>query len=130
MNEILLELTDEEFSRVSLMPCADAALEICRIHFRRVDVNAHFNKPGKGADLRVRFQNGVETDVEVKGTGKVGIAWNQFKVSSQQSHDLLVKGIPLYRVTGIGSRAVKIFIMKHGVDFAMSPELRWTVHQP
>ncbi len=95
MEKVELELSDGEFSTVSSMSTADAAIEICRIHFRRVDARATFPPPAKGADLRIRFPNGAETDIEVKGTEKVGLAWNQFKVSSQQSHDLLMRGIPL-----------------------------------
>lgn len=117
MEKVELELSDEEFSTVSSMSTADAAIEICRIHFRRMDTRATFPPPAKGADLRIRFPNGAETDIEVKGTEKVGLAWNQFKVSSQQSHDLLMRGIPLYRVTEVGSRTVKVFVMRYGADF-------------
>jgi hypothetical protein len=130
MNEVLLELTEPEFSEISQMPCAVAALEICKIHFRRIDKDVSFATPGKGVDLRVRFHDGVELDLEVKGTESAGIAWTQFKVSSQQSHDLLTQGMPVYRVTEIGSRTIKIFIMKYGVDFKMKPEPRWAVHRP
>jgi len=130
MTKVELELSDEEFSTVSSMSTADAAIEICRIHIRRGDPRATFLPPGKGADIRLRFSDGTETDIEVKGTEKVGPAWNQFKVSSQQSHDLLMRGIPLYRVTEVGSRKVKVFVMRYGADFEMSPEPRWNIHPP
>jgi hypothetical protein len=130
VDEIPLDLTEEEFSRVNRMRCDQAALEICRIHFGRSLPGVRFVPPGKGADLRVRHPDGIETDVEVKGTEALGIAWPKLKVSSQHSHDRLRSGMPLYRVTGIGSRAVKLFVMRHGEDFEMVPELRWSVRPP
>ena len=130
MDEIELALTDDEFILVSKMPCENAAVEICKIHFRRTDPSAHFSSPGNGADLRVRRGSGLELDLEVKGTESLGIAWAQLKVSSQQSHDRLAKGMPIYRVTGVRARAVKIFILRYGIDFEMSHEPRWRVHPP
>jgi hypothetical protein len=112
------------------MPCAEAALELSRLHLRRAHPGVAFVTPSRGADLRTRVPGGAEFDVEVKGTEKAGVGWNQFKVSSQQSHDLLVTGILLYRVTSIGSNRVRIFIMRHGIDFEMSHEPRWSVHPP
>jgi hypothetical protein len=130
MDEIQLSLTDEEFSRISQMRCDQAALEICKIHLARSDPSVTFVPPGKGADLRVRRPDGVETDVEVKGTEASGIAWPQLKVSSRHSHDRLRSGMPLYRVTGVGSRAIRLFVMRHGADFEMVPEPRWSVRPP
>lgn len=130
METVVLNLDADEYGRISGMSTADAALELCRIHLRRAYPGAAFIAPRTGADLRVRVQDGREFDVEVKGTEKAGVAWSQFKVSSQQSHDLLVSGIPLYRITEIGCKQVKIFIMKHGSDFEMAHEPRWSVHPP
>jgi hypothetical protein len=130
METVELNLSAVEHDLISGMSTADAALELCRIHLRRVHPGVTFITPSRGADLRVRVPAGPEFDLEVKGTEKTGVAWSQFKVSSQQSHDLLVKGIPLYRITEIGSRQVKIFIMKHGADFEMAHEPRWSVHPP
>ena len=130
MEEVVINLSADEFNRVSGKTTAEAAVELCQIHLRRAHPDAVFVTPSRGADLRIRLQTGVEFDIEVKGTEKSGIAWNQFKVSSQQSHDLLKTGISLYRVTEVGSQTVKIFIMKHGADFEMSHEPRWSVHPP
>src|SRR5579872_437003 len=127
MDQVRVELTDDEYSRVSGMSCEQAAVEICRIHFTRLDPHATFAAPSKGADLRVRKRDGSEADIEVKGTEAVGVAWAKLKVSSPQSHDLLKTGMALYRVTSIGNRAVTIFVMRHGVDFEMVPEPRWSV---
>ena len=127
MDEILVELTDDEWKRVNELPCEQAALEICRIHLRRCEPSVTFVTPGKGADLRVRQDNGLELDIEVKGTEAAGLAWAQLKVSSQQSYDRLKSGMALYRVTGIRSRAVRLFVMRYGADFEMVPEPRWSV---
>ena len=117
---------DNEFETHRL-PCEQAALEICRIHFKRCEPGVTFVTPGKGADLRVRHHDGLETDIEVKGTEAAGLAWAQLKVSSQQSHDRLKSGMPLFRVTGIRSRAVRLFVMKYDDDFEMFVEPRWSV---
>ena len=127
MDEVHLRLTDAEHSRVRGMSCEQAALEICRIHLTRSDPNVAFLAPAKGADLRFRRQDGVETDIEVKGTEAGGLAWAKLKVSSQHSHDRLRDGMQLFRVTGIRAQEVKIFVMKHGVDFKMVVEPRWSV---
>jgi hypothetical protein len=126
---ISLDLTDDEFERMSALPCELAAIEFCKVHLRRSDPGVTFMKEaGKAADLRFRRSDGIETDIEVKGTEAVGIAWAQLKVSSQQSHDRLKDGMPLWRVAAIGSRTVKLFVMRCGDDFEMVPEPRWSVH--
>jgi hypothetical protein len=127
MDEISLRLTADESSRIGKMLCEQAAVEICKIHLMRRDPGASFLPPGKGADLRVRSNDGTETDIEVKGTEATGITWAQLKVSSQQSHDRLKAGMPIYRVTGIRSGRIALYVMKHGVDFEMVPEPRWSV---
>ncbi len=130
MEVVELHLDASEHDRLKAMSTAQAALELCRIHLRRIHPGVTFGTPSMGADLRARVPGGTEFDLEVKGTEKPDVAWSQFKVSSQQSHDLLVAGLPLYRISGVGSRQVKILIMKHGADFEMSPEPRWSVHPP
>jgi hypothetical protein len=130
MEEVVLRLTNQEFVRIRTMSTAQAAVEVSKIQLSRTHPGAVFVSPTKGADLRVRLSSGVELDVEVKGTESAGIAWGQFKVSSQHSHDVLKTGIPVYRVTEIGSQVAKIFIMRHGVDFEMTHEPRWSVGPP
>src|SRR5262249_15772220 len=86
----------------------------------------------QGGEVRQRYRSGpssvkhgretshewpISTTSRSKAPRLGGVAWTQLRVSSQQSHDRLKDGMPLYRVTRIGSLAVKIFIMKHGVDF-------------
>lgn len=125
--EIVFTLTEDEFSKIKNLPCEQAALEICKIHFLRNDAKTEFLAPGSGADIRVRVGGGAEIDIEVKGTAASGIAWSQLKVSSQQSHDRLEAGMPLYRVNRIGSRTVSLFVMTCGKHFEMVHEPRWSV---
>jgi hypothetical protein len=92
MEVVEVHLDPEEQRQLGQMSCTEAALELCRLHLRHGHPGVTFLAPSKGADLRVRVPGEPDFDVEVKGTEKAGVAWNQFKVSSQQSHDLLVGG--------------------------------------
>lgn len=130
MEVVKVSLDAEELRQIGQMPCAEAALLVCRPYLRRVRPGVTFVAPSKNADLRVQVPGELDFDIEVKGTEKTGVAWGQLKVSSQQSHDLLVGGMLLYRVTGIRSNPVTIFILRRGIDFEMSPEPRWSVHTP
>ena len=127
MEEHALVLTDEEYAAINRLSTELAAVEICQIYFRRQSPQVTFSPGSKGSDLRVCLPDATEMDIEIKGTEKPDIAWGQFKVSSQQSYHRLAAGLPLYRVSGIGSRNVKIFVLKHGVDFRLEPEARWTI---
>jgi hypothetical protein len=64
--------------------------------------------------------------IEVKGTKSADIAWQQLKVSSQHSRDLLAeKGAPVYRVTGVFEQSPSIYVLVHGLDFSLVHEPRW-----
>ena len=102
-------------------------MEICRIYFRRQNPNVTFPSSPNKADLHVLLPNAPGFDIEVKGTKERGVAWNQLKVSGQPSHDMLKKGMPLYRVANIGERNVTIFVLEYSEDFEMIPEPRWTI---
>ena len=128
MKQIDLLLSSGDLASLNGLNTADAAVEICRIHFRRENSGATFPKSPNRADLCVAFPGAPAFDVEVKGTEETGIAWNQFKVSGNPSFELLKKGMPLYRVSSIGSPRVSIFVLKYGEDFEMTPEPRWRIH--
>lgn len=130
MQEIKLSLDDYEFETVRDMKTADAAVEICKIYFRRQDPAAPFPPSRSGADLFVRFSDDTGLDIEVKGTKESDIAWQQLKVSGKPSHEMLKNGMPVYRVTNIGSQNVTILVLRYGEDFEMTPEPRWRVHPP
>ncbi len=130
MQKIRLSLKDHEFEMVKDMKTADAAVEICKIYLRQQHQNVIFPSSRSGADLFVRFPDGTGFDIEVKGTARPDIAWQQLKVSGKPSHDMLKNGLPLYRVSNIGSQDVTIFVLRYGEDFEMTPEPRWRVHRP
>ena len=128
MKQIDLLLSPEDLASLKGLNIADAAVEICRIHFRRENSAVTFPKSPNKADLCVVFTGAPAFDIEVKGTEEAGIAWNQFKVSGHPSYELLKKGMPLYRVSNVGSREVSIFILNYGEDFEMTPEPLWRIH--
>src|SRR5881628_2452153 len=68
------------------------ALEIVKTHFRRAHPGCSFIPAARGADLAVIIEGAEPKHYEVKGTANSGIAWQQLKVSSQSSYDLLVSG--------------------------------------
>ena len=128
MEKIDLSLSPEEFQSLTGLNTRDAAVGICQIYFRRLNSSVTFPGSPNGADLCIKFPDNPAFDIEVKGTEATGIARNQLKVSGQPSCDLLKRGMPLYRVTGVGSPNLTIFVLKYGEDFEMTPEPRWRVH--
>jgi len=127
MKKVELLLDDREYALLKNLNTAKAAVEICKIYFRRQNPSVVFPPSPNKADLHVQFPNASGFDIEVKGTGEPGLAWNQLKVSGKPSHDMLKQGMPLFRVCSIGSRKAIIFILKYGEDFEMIPEPRWTI---
>ena len=129
---IEIQLTDNEYSRISqLKKTEDKAVNVVERYLKdkHGEQNIEIDRHIRGADLRIVFRSEgrKEEIIEVKGTASPHISWNQLKVSSQQSHDNLRAGIPLYRVTNVNSRTPRILILKHGRDFVMEPEPRWAV---
>ena len=128
MKEIDLSLDDREFGSLNGLSTANAAVEICRTYFRRQNPMVTFPPSPNRADLHVQFPDRPGFDIEVKGTKEQGIAWQLLRASGQHSHDMLIRGLPLYRVNNVGSHNVTIFILKYKKDFEMKPEPRWTIY--
>ena len=79
-----------------------------------------------GADLKVSFDDGHTKFIEVKGTRGTGIAWEQLKVSSQKSFEMLKSGkARIYRVVDVDSPKPRIYILKYDVHYDLVPEPRW-----
>jgi len=127
--EIPVSLSNQEFEKISKLGTANKAIEIVKKYLRdRYGPNIDIHTRGTlGADIRIVFEGGKEELIEVKGTEEPDVTWSQLKVSSQQSHDNLCKGIPLYRVIDVDSKTPRILILKYGRDFDMRPEPRWAV---
>lgn len=104
------------------------AEQIVRLFFQRRYPKCEFRPPDSGADLKVVPSPGqAALCVEIKGTASAGVAWQQLKVSSRHSHKLLSEAsIPVYRVSEVFSQSPVIYVLKHGTDFVLEPEERWT----
>jgi hypothetical protein len=116
-----VELTGDEYERLNTKyPESEGssvigkrAEEIVKIYFRKRDPQCQFAKPPKGADLHVVLSGEAPSLViEVKGTKSAEVEWQQLKVSSQHSRDLLAeKRVPVYRVTGVFERLPLIYVL-------------------
>lgn len=134
MIEVAIDLTEDEYQTLnSKFPrsmqsakVGERAIELVRIYFKKKYPNCSFVTPQSGADLLVL--HGYATDqLEIKGTESPEVSWAKIKVSSNQSYELLKKGMPIYRVVSVFERNPRIFIMKNHEDFEMVPEARWSV---
>jgi hypothetical protein len=104
------------------------AIEIVKTHFRRRHSNCLFVPPARGADLAVVLEGDEPQQFEVKGTAASGISWQQLKVSSQSSHDLLASGkASVLRVTNVYGENPVVYELRCGRDFRLEPEARWCV---
>ena len=80
-----------------------------------------------GADLKV-YLDGKIIRVRVSGTDAPAIAWNLMDVSSQQTHDELKRGkVVMFRVVDVDSQNPRIYVLKHGRDFYLEQEAKWSV---
>jgi hypothetical protein len=104
------------------------AIEIVKTHFRRKHSGCQFVAPARGADLAIRLDRQDPMQFEIKGTAAAGIAWQQLKVSSKASHDLLVSGkASVLRVANVYGEEPVVFELECGKDFRLEPEARWCV---
>jgi hypothetical protein len=104
------------------------AVEIVKGHFNAHYPGSRFVDPPRGADISlILFETADPKLFEVKGTAEADIAWQQLKVSGQASHDLLTSGsATVLRVTDVYSEEPVVFELRHGQDFRLEPEARWT----
>lgn len=121
-------LTDAERDALEGLTTEQKALRIVNKHLiETYGSQVTIEADGGGADLRVTV-NGASERIEVKGTESPTIAWQQLKVSSQQSHDVLEsREASIYRVVDVGAANPRIYVLKHGEHFVLEPELRWAV---
>jgi hypothetical protein len=136
MTSISYQLSNNDFIRLQeLYPnkgkngdIAKIAVEIVKLYFKSINSNAVFKKAQVGGDILVSL-DGVEIEYEIKGTEDNNLAFSKLKVSSLKSHDALVAGIELIRVTNIRKPNVILHFLKFGEDFTLHPEPRWSVKQ-
>lgn len=102
------------------------AVEIVKIHFRRSHPGCTFIAPQRGADLAVVLEPTGPRQFEVKGTADASIAWQQLKVSSKASYELLTRcEASVLRVTDVYGDEPIVYELRCGVDFRLEPEPRW-----
>lgn len=103
------------------------AVEIVKLHYLSQHPGCTFVRPPLGADLAVVIDGGAPIAFEIKGTADGHIAWPQLKCSSKTSHALLVSGgAVVLRVTNAFGEEPVVFELRHGTDFLLEPEARWT----
>jgi hypothetical protein len=105
----------------------DRAIQILRIYFLSLDGASAFREQVDDADLEVTNSHSEVQRMEVKGTADKGIAWQKLKVSGKPSHDALLAGMPLYRVTEVYAQEPTVYVLQHQEDFTMEPEPRWSI---
>ena len=126
---ISVTLTESERQSLTSLPTTEKkALFIVRKHLEeKYGGRASIQQDRDGVDLRVEIDGKTEK-IEVKGTEKPTIAWQQLKVSSQKSHDSLEsRDASLYRVVDIDGTRPHIYVLTYGRDFTLEPEPRWMV---
>jgi hypothetical protein len=102
------------------------AVEIVKMYFRSAYPNCTFTSPQSGADLAVSTGQNAIRQYEVKGTADEQIAWQQLKVSSKASYDLLTScAASVLRVTDVYGDEPVVYELRCGVDFSLEPEARW-----
>lgn len=102
------------------------SIEIVKLYFLSKNPSTKFSVCKGGGDLEIETADDFE-EFEVKGTVDENICFQKLKVSSTDCHNSLVSGMTLIRVTSIGQLSMKLHFMKHGVDFVLVPEVRWSV---
>ena len=135
MEKINLKLSDQDFIRLNALcppteKSADIgkrAIEIVKHLYKSKDPNSTFRVPAGGGDIEIQSE-GRTFKIEVKGTTETDICWMKLKVSGKLSYELLVQGMPLYRVCGVNDRFPTIYILKYQRDYEMVPEPRWSIH--
>lgn len=102
------------------------AVAIVKMHIKKEDPSSRFPEPPDRCDLEI-VTGKDRTRIEVKGTSKNEIAWNQLKVSGKHSHRDLKQGMLLYRVAGVFTSRPLLWILQDGIHFEMVPEPRWRI---
>ena len=134
MEKILFAISEEQLKSLLVdypnlgknSHVGNIAVKVVELYFSSIDPAAQFTAGINGADLTISHQGKTE-DFEIKGTADKDISWSKLKVSSQACHDALVNGMRIARVTNIGNTDMELFFMKHGEDFTLVAEPRWSL---
>lgn len=103
------------------------AEKIVRKHFAREHGDVKVIPDPDGADLKVLL-DGKIIRIQVVGSLTTTIAWNLMKVSGQKLHDALKSGkVALFYVVDVDSQSPRIYVLRHGRDFYLEQETKWSV---
>ena len=122
-----IKLIEEEFEGIKKKSIGKAAVEICKIYFRRKYEEIKFKRCTNGADLEI-ITGKKKFQIEIKGTKHNEIVWANLAVVSRKSYNLLKKGLKLYVTVRVRTKEPKIYILTYGKDFVMTREERWGIH--
>jgi Holliday junction resolvase len=103
------------------------SVEVVKLYFLSLNPNITFKTGGRNQPDIIVTDGNNSTEYEVKGTEDSDIAFNKLKVSSKYSYNKLITGMEVIRVTKIRNKKVKLFFLKHGKDFTMKEEPRWSI---
>ncbi len=125
-----IRLDDSVYKSISgLKPGRKAETIVRLLLMKTYGDEAKIETDQDGADLKVVFEDGRTLRIEVKGTAKDETKlWEGLVVSSQRSHGALKSGeVVMFRVVDVDSKNPRIYVLEHGRDYYMEPELRWSV---
>lgn len=133
MERIEIQLTEEQYASLHSQPASKKSAEVGRLaialaehHFRARFPGCRFEYEVDGADLNVITTDEV-IKVEIKGTEKLDNIWTGLVINGIDSHGHLLKGMPVYRITGVYERTPVIYVLRYNEDFVTEPEPRWRV---
>lgn len=132
MEVIEFELSDDQFDDLrnhltngKSSSVGKKAVEVAKMYFELQYPSCQI-VDDTGSSFLTITSNENTFRVMVKGTEKDGISWSTLKVSSTFSYNEIISGVPVYRVTNVNGQKTIIYVLKHGDDFGLEPEPRWS----
>ncbi len=122
-----VHLNDAEYGTMCGLSTRVKAEKIVRKHLAREHRDQVRVEPDlDGADLKVILEGKI-VRIRVSGTDAPTIMWGFMKALGQKSHDDLKSGkVVLFHVVDIDSQKPCIYVLKHGRDFYLEQEAKWT----
>lgn len=122
-----VRLSDVECESMYGLSAGAKAEKIVRKYLAREHGDVKVVPDPDGADLKV-FLDGKIIRIRVNGTGAPTIAWGFMKALGQEAHDDLERGkVALFHVVDVDSQNPRIYVLKHGRDFYLEQEPKWSV---
>jgi hypothetical protein len=128
-NEQLKQLLEKYPNKGKNGDIAKITVEVVMHYFLSLNPNTKFKIGGRNQPDITVISNGNSIEYEIKGTEDDDISYDKLKVSSTYCYQKLKEGMEMIRVTSIRKDQVKLYFLKHGEDFTMHEEPRWSVKQ-